>query len=68
MNSKLPEILEALEIQSVNKDMDKINISKNSETIRLDAEDINYIKTIYKYDFELWDNINNNPALFKRVV
>lgn len=68
LNSKLPEILEALEIQSVNKDMEKINISKNSETIRLDDEDIKYIKTVYKYDFELWDNINNNPTIFKRVV
>ena len=48
--------------------MEKINISNNSETIKLDDEDINYIKSVYKYDFELWDNINNNPALFKRVV
>lgn len=68
LNSKLPEILEALEIQSVNKSMEKINISNNSETITLDEEDLKYIKTVYKYDFELWDNINNNPALFKRVV
>ena len=68
LNSKLPEILEALEIQSVNKNMDKINISNNSEIIKLDEEDINYIKSVYKYDFDLWDNINNNPELFKRVV
>jgi len=68
LNSKLPEILEALEVQSVNKEMEKINISKNSEKIKLDEEDINYIKSVYNYDFELWDNINNNPALFKRVV
>jgi len=68
LNTKLPEILEALEVQSVNKEMEKINISKNSENIKLDEEDIKYIKSVYSYDFELWDNINNNPTLFKRVV
>ena len=48
--------------------MEKINISKNSENIKLDEEDIKYIRNVYSYDFELWDNINNNPTLFKRVV
>jgi hypothetical protein len=57
-----------LEIHSVGKQLDKINISNIKENIKLDEEDLVYIKNVYAYDFQLWDNINNNPSLFKNVV
>jgi len=68
LNNRLPEILKALEIESVGKNLDKINVSKNQEAIKLDEEDLKYIKSVYKYDIELWDNIHNNPSIFKKVL
>ncbi len=68
LNCKMPEILQTLEIESVGKQLDKINVSKHAAAINIDEEDLAYIKKVYAYDFQLWDNINNNPSLFKNVV
>ena len=39
-----------------------------SYDIELTEENKNWIKEYYKDDFELWNNLNNNPDLFKLVI
>jgi len=68
LNEKINKLLKLLNIKNKNIELPLINISNNKEDIQLDDNDILFIKTYFNVDFELYDDINNRPYLFKHVI
>jgi len=67
LDTKIHELLNYLNITDKNIILNKVNVTKKDEVI-LDNDDINFIKNRYNSDFELINNINNKPELFKKVI
>lgn len=68
LDPKVHELLSYLNIDDKNIPLQKVNVSKKDNNVVLDNDDIIFIKQRYSSDFELFDNINNNPELFKKVI
>lgn len=62
------KLCELLDIPKVDKPLPKINVSTITYKIKLDEEDISFIKSFYEKDFELWDILVNSPERFKSVL
>lgn len=46
----------------------KINVSRKDTEAKLDSEDIKWISNNYKADFDLWDNLQKRPELFRKII
>jgi mannose/fructose/N-acetylgalactosamine-specific phosphotransferase system component IIB len=70
LNCKVETLLEKLDIKKVNVVLPKNNISltKSTDNYSLDEEDINFVKTYFKSDFDMQDLITNHPENFKLVI
>jgi hypothetical protein len=69
LNEKINKLISFLNIPNQNITLPIMNISNDyNEKIILDNSDMDFIKEYFKEDFELLDNINNNPELFKIVI
>ena len=69
LHEKIDKLISFLNIPNKNIPLQKINISNDyNEIIVLDNEDRLFIEEYFKEDYELLNNINNNPLLFKIVI
>jgi hypothetical protein len=68
LSDKIDPLLAFLGIKNYNFPVEFINVSKDIENIELDDEDINFIKTHYASDFELWEKVCKDPGLFRIVI
>lgn len=70
LNNKIIELLKYLNIENKGIPLEKSNITRKieNEKVILDDEDILFIRDRYRSDFELWNNINNNPEMFLHVI
>jgi len=67
LNTKIPDLLQKLNIPDKKISLEKFNVSIK-EIIELDEEDKIFLKKRFAYDFKLWDTIHNNPNLFKAII
>ena len=69
LNDKINTLIDRLDIPNKNVTLQRENIS-SSENIydNLDDSDIEWVKSHYKDDFELWKKINDHPDEFKMVL
>jgi hypothetical protein len=67
MNEKMNELINYLNIENKNIILPFEN-KGNESKVFLDDEDINWVYTYYEKDFILWNKINKNPSLFKKVI
>lgn len=69
LNNVIPsKICSLLNLPMPFESLEKMNVSLIKYNIKLDNDDIDFIKDYYAKDFELWDIINNNPEKFKHVL
>ena len=68
LNEKINKLLSILNIKKKPVELPIINVSNNKENIQLDDNDILFVKSYFANDFKLYDDINNRPELFKRVI
>ena len=69
MNDTIQKMLRIFNIPKlVNNKVEKCNISNNKEQVILDQEDIKFIHTFFKEDFDLIHLINTQPKLFRAVL
>ncbi len=64
----LEPLLEYLEIPWGGETLRPINVTAKKDQEELDPEDLEWIQDHYRDDFDLWDAVNTNPELFKRVI
>lgn len=67
LNEKIQKLLDELKIRNKGFTLYKYSINNNEEII-LDDTTINFISEYYKDDFQLYDQIIDNPELFKMVI
>jgi len=68
MEEKLHTLFEYLQLENPDSfKLKKKNVSKKTEVV-LDEEDIEFIHNRYHDDFVLWDNLNQHPEMFKKVI
>lgn len=67
MNEKLNNLLNYLNIPNKNINLIPENTSADYN-VELDNEDVEQIQNIYKADFILWDKLNDQQELFKKVL
>lgn len=71
LNHKIHALLEYCKIPDKNIPLDRSNITRvkqGEEKVTMDEEDIEWLKTHFKDDFELWDWAHNSPDKFKKVI
>ena len=68
LNEKINNLLRLLNIENKHVKLPIVNVSNNKENIQLDDNDILFVKSYFANDFKLYDDINNRPELFKRVI
>jgi hypothetical protein len=69
LNEKINKLITMLDIPNKHIDLPIVNISKNiDEPIHLDDSDMEFIREHFKLDYELLEQINNQPELFKIVI
>ena len=68
LNNRLNNLFTYLKISNKNIKLNHVNVSKNEDDIILTETIKNKIKTMYKYDFYLWENILNNEDLFLKII
>lgn len=68
LNEKINKLLRLLNIKKKPVKLPIINVSNNKENIQLDHDDILFVKSYFVDDFNLYDDINNHPELFKHVI
>jgi len=68
LNEKINKLFDVLKIKNNGTKLPIVNISNNKENIQLDDNDILFIKSYFADDFNLYDDVNNRPELFKHVI
>jgi hypothetical protein len=68
MNDKVNQLISYLLIPNRSIELQKDNVSVEIDNIEIDNEDMDFILTIYKNDFQLWDDLKNKPELFLKVI
>jgi hypothetical protein len=68
MKEKLQSLFEYLNLENPeNFKLKMNNVSKKTDII-LDEEDLHFIYNRYHDDFVLWDKLNQQPEMFKKVI
>ena len=67
MNEKMNNLINYLNIPNKNITLKPENTGQNYE-LNIDDRDMEWIRHIYKNDFDLWNKLNNQPELFKKVL
>ena len=69
LDEKMTNILKTLGIPDKKIPIPIVNITKNSEEkVTLDDDDLHFIRTQYKEDFDLYEKAQNQPYLFRKVL
>lgn len=66
MNEKMNNLINYLNLPNKNIILSPTNEGANYE-VKLDDKDIEWIRYMYKKDFNLWEKLNKQPELFKKV-
>lgn len=64
---EMTEKLEAFLGVPLKKPLTRRNVS-HGDPVTLDPEDLEWLRDQYREDFELWDAVNSQPELFKKVI
>lgn len=70
LEDKVYKMMKYLDIDGgfIKEPVRKINVSRKDTEAKLDSEDIKWISNNYKADFDLWDNLQKRPELFRKII
>lgn len=68
LNSRCNELLDFLNIINKNLILPKVNVSFKDKKIILTENQKIFVRDMYKNDFNLLQNIKDNPQLFKKII
>jgi len=68
LENKVKELLKYLNIVINDSSLKYINISKKNKKHVFKKNQIEWLKEEFKSDFRLWDLINNNNMIFRKVI
>lgn len=71
LNEKIKQLLEYINVPNIGIELDRRNITRvkqGEEDVRMDEEDILWLREHFKEDFELWETAFKSPEKFKKVL